>query len=102
MREEAHPATTGPDAVDLDAFEAFARDPYAGGHSPHEVADTFQRHALKVIAELRAARLDRDHLDGRLQLANEVIDAFREYPSGTMPMVDMRLRDYDATAEGGS
>jgi hypothetical protein len=34
-----------------------------------------------LVAELRAAR--------------EVIDAYREYAPGSMPMVDVRLADYD-------
>lgn len=98
MTTPFRPASIDPDELDLEALEVRLHQYVQQGH----MTGQDRSELIAVFIELRAARSYRDYFEGRLELANEVIDAFREYPSGTMPMVDAWLRDYDATAEGGS
>ena len=48
--------------VDLDAFDAWSRDPYGGGHDHAEVAAHALRWSRKVVAEVRIDREAREEL----------------------------------------
>jgi hypothetical protein len=88
-------------------------------HPDEEAAPLTVEEGVALAAELRAAREARDEnlanvrrIDGlriaetarlnrQLEGANEVIDAYREYQPGSMPMVDAALAAYDQLTGGG-